>query len=310
MSGALPLLLVLVLLLGVAVVLRPVRTVGPVSRSQAFDAAERHARRVTVVAWALLVPVPVLVTKVVTPLLHGTATGAYLGAVPAVAGGTFVLAHLAGELTWPRPDGPVRRAPLVHRSARDVLPRALTVVTATWSLLLGALLVTAALTGGADGRSLTAAHADGTTSTASPFPGWYYGRVIATATAVVLLLCVAVLALVVRRAAVADTDPSDDRALRRTSARRVLAGVQLVVAWTLAGCVFFATITVRNAQPRWTQALGPDASSVLLGVGTIGALTVAVTAVVVAVVGSRATAGSAERRSGPAVAAAARPGVA
>lgn len=300
MSGALPLLLVLVLLVGVAAVLRPVRTVGPVSRSQAFDAAERHARRVTLVAWALLVPVPVLVTNAVTPQLHGTATGAYLGVVPAVAGGTFLLVQLVGELTWPRPDGPVRRAPLVHRSARDVLPCVLTALTATWTLLLGALLVTAALTAGADGRSLTAAHADGTTSTASPFPGWYYGRVIVTATAAVLLLCLAVLALVVRRAAVADTDPADDQALRRTSARRLLAGVQLVIAWTLAGCLFFATITVRNAGPAWTATLGSGASSVLLAAGMLGALAIAVAAVVVAVVGSRAATGDvAGRTDGP-----------
>jgi len=297
MSGALPLLLVVVALVGVAAVLRPVRTAGPVSRSQAFDAAERHARRVTLVAWTLLVPVPVLATEAVTPQLHGTATGAYLGVVPALAGGTFLLVHLVGELTWPRPDGQVRRAPLVRRRIRDVAPRALTAVTATWTLLLVALLTTCALTSGADGRSLTAEHPDGTTSTSSPFPGWYYGRVMALAVTVVLLLTVAVLALVVRRAAVADTDPADDGALRRTSARRVLAGVQLVVAWTLAGSLFFATITVRNAEPAWTATLGPGSSAVLLAAAMLGTLAITVSAVVVAVLGSRAATGDVASRT-------------
>ncbi|GIG19528.1 hypothetical protein Cch01nite_02520 [Cellulomonas chitinilytica] len=307
MSGALPLLLVLVLLLGVAVVLRPVRTAGPATRSEAFGTAERHAHRVTVVAWAVLVPVPVLVAKTTTPHLHGIATGAFLGTVPAVAGTAFLLVHLVGELTWPRPHGAVRRAPLVRRGFRDVAPRALTALTATWTVLLAALLATSAAAAEADGRSLSAVHADGSRSTGGPFPGWYYGQVIAVATAVVVLLCVAVLALVVRRAAVADTDPADDWALRRVSARRVLAGGQLVVAWTLAGCLFFAANCVRGVEPRWTQALGGSAGVALAGL--LVALAIPVVAVVVAVGASRTPRLDAPPRLGPAVAAAARPRV-
>ena len=52
-----------------------------------------------------------------------------------------------------------------------------------------------------------------------------------------------------------------------TSARRVLAGVQLVVAWTLAGCLFFAANALATVQPRWADAFGPGTSGAVGDVG-------------------------------------------
>lgn len=278
MAGTLPLLLVLLLVGGVGLALRPVRTAGPVSASEAWLAAERHARRVTLGAWALLLLVPWLLAGAVdVPAPMGTD----LAVAPAVGGVAFLVVHLGGELTWPRPAGPVRRAPLVRRGVRDVAPRALSLLTATWAALLTALLVVCGSAAGADGRSLTAAQADGSTSTAGPFPGWYYGRLVLPAAAVVVVLCLAVLALVARRAAVADTAPDDDLELRRTSARRVLAGAQLVLAWSLAGCLFVAANAVHSAEPDW--ATNPS----VVVAGALLSVAIAVGSVVVAVLGTR-----------------------
>ncbi|MGY4643468.1 hypothetical protein [Cellulomonas sp. URHB0016] len=284
MAGAVPLLLVLLLVGGVVAALRPVRTPAHVSASEAWLAAERHARRVTLGAWAVLLVVPWLLAgafDIPAPM------GADLAVAPATGGIAFLVVHLGGELTWPRPAGPVRRAPLVRRGVRDVAPRALSRLTATWAALLAVLLVVCGATAGADGRSLTVAHGERTTSTASPFPGWYYGRVVLPAAVVVVVLCLVALALVARRAAVADTTPDDDLALRRTSARRVLAGVQLVLAWTLSGCLFFAANAVRSAGPRWGTG-GSTASAVVAAGGALLAVTVAVASVVVAVQATRA----------------------
>ena len=52
--------LLALLVAGLAWSLRPVRTLGPATPSQAWIAAERHARRVTAAAWTALIPLPVL----------------------------------------------------------------------------------------------------------------------------------------------------------------------------------------------------------------------------------------------------------
>jgi len=288
MTGWVWLLLVLLLGIGVAWALRPVRTEGPASPSEAWVAAERHARRVTAAAWVVLVPLPVLLAMSAAGYLHGPARGAFVAALPGIAGIAFLVVHAGGELTWPRPQGTVRRAPLVPRRVRDIAPRALSWLAVAWFLLLAVLLTACGLAAGTGGRSLSYAHADGVTSTSSPFPGLYYGRTIAPTMVVLALACLGVLAQVARRAAVADTAPADDTGLRRTSARRVLAGVQLVVAWTLAGCLFFAANCVASVQPRWADAFGPGSAEAVGTVGRFVSLAVLIVSTVVAVRGSRA----------------------
>ncbi|GEK22114.1 hypothetical protein [Cellulomonas xylanilytica] len=281
-------ILVALLVAGLAWSLRPVRTAGPATPSQAWIAAERHARRVSAAAWAALVPLPVLLAAALTGSLSGPSRGAVVAALPAVAGIAFVAVHAAGELTWPRPAGAVRRAALARRRIRDVTPHTLAWLTAAWFAALGVLLTVCALAAGTGGRSLSYAHADQLVSTASPFPGAYYGRTIVPATVLLGLGCVGVLLLVARRAAVSDTSPTDDVALRRTSAARILAGVQLVAACTLAGCLFFAANAVAAVQPRWADAFGRGSSEVVGTVGRLTALVIVIVSVVVAVRASRA----------------------
>lgn len=287
MAVGLVLVLALALVGGVAWALRPTRTDGPTSPSQAWVAAERHARRVTVVAWCVLIPVPVLALLLVTPFLTGLGAGALLSVLPLLAGAAFLGVHLTGELTWPRPAGPLRRAPLVRRRVRDLAPHGLVALTATWSTLLVALLAVCAAAAGTGGRSLSYRSPGDFVSTASPFPGWFYGRGISIALVVVLAGCAAVLLLVARRAAVADTDPADDLALRGSSSHRVLAGVQLVVGATLAGCLFFAANCVRSVEPGWADAFGPGSASTVAGGAALVALGIGITSLVVAVRGVR-----------------------
>ena len=280
--------LVALLVAGLAWSLRPVRTVGPATPSQAWITAERHARRVTAAAWTALVPLPVLLALGVNGTLSGPSRGMVVAALPAVAGIAYLAVHAGGELTWPRPAGAVRRAALVRRRIRDVTPPVLTWWTVGVLVALFLLLGVCALAAGTDGRSLSYGYADGVVSTSSPFPGLYYGRAIAPATALLGLGCLGVLLLVARRAAVSDTSPADDVALRRTSAGRVLAGVQLVTAWTLAGCLFFAANGVASVQPVWADAFGRGSSEAVGTAGRFVSVALLLVSVVIALRASRA----------------------
>jgi hypothetical protein len=257
---------------------------------------------VVAVAWAVLLLVPLLV--IVGPFTHGwNQGGVLLGILPGVAGIAFLLVSGFGELAWPRPAGALRRAPLVRRQVRDLVPRALSILTAVWVGLLATLLLVCGAAAGRDGRSLSYSRAPGTVNRSSPFPGWYYGRPIALTLVVLLLLTVVVLTLVARRPAVSDTSAEADLALRRTSSRRVLAGVQLVVAWTLAGCLYIASNVVRGVEPRWADAFGPGTSTTVAAGCALAAVLIPIVAAVVAVRGSVAKAGVAGARTRTTVAA-------
>ena len=282
MNGVLVLGLAVAVTIGVA--LRPTRTVGPITPSDAWVAASRHAGRVSASAWAALVTAPLLVAVLVVPALAGLTTGLVTGLLPAAGGAAFLAVHALGELTWPRPTGAVRRAALVPRRIRDVAPRRLSALVLGWSVALLALLATCAAVATDDGRGLSWRHGADVTSTSGPFPGWFYGRWLIPAVLLVLLGCVAVLRQVAGRPAVSDTSTEDDAALRRLSARRVLAGVQLVLGGTLAGCLGTASQALRGTQGGAVDgvALGDPVVVALALVGSLLSVAVAVTSVVVA----------------------------
>ena len=288
----LPVLVVVLALVAVTAVvgamLRPTSTAGPVSPSEAWIAAVQHAGRVSATAWTGLVAAPLLVAVALVPALTGRATGLATGLLPVAGGAAFLTILAVGELTWPRPTGAVRRAPLAPRGARGLAPRGLVRLTAAWSLSLGALLVLSGLAADDDGRSLTWRLSEVATSGAGPFPGWYYGVPLGLAALVVLAGCSGVLRLIARRPAVSDTAACDDTALRQLSARRLLGGVQLVVAWTLAGCLFFAADCLRRTQGGEFDGVTLG-SPVLVAIGILGMCAAPVVMVVSAVVASRST---------------------
>ncbi|MGV8968482.1 MAG: hypothetical protein ACOH2F_19635 [Cellulomonas sp.] len=220
--------------------------------SDAAAAARRHSATVNALALTGLFGSMVLALIAVSGPPSGLTQGVLLGLTPAAAGITFAAVQALGELTWPRPTGTLRRAPLTRRTAADVAPRWLRRVTWAWAALT-ALTLVACGAASDDGRGITrdftsviAGSPVSGSSGASPFPGWFYGVPLLIATALVLLATEGVLRLIARRPAVMDAAPEWDLELRRLSARRLLRGSQLVLGWTLVGVLFLAGTTVRG----------------------------------------------------------------
>ena len=144
--------------------------------------------------------------------------------VPITFGVVHTLVLAAGELTWPRPEGEVRRARLVHRGLLDAAPRWLVRSAAVAVALAAVTLVGGALLADSDGRSFS--YGDpfrGGLGTASPFPGAFYGvpgrrRPARPGPRRRRSRCW----IVANRPAVATEDEGIETALRRASAHRVL----------------------------------------------------------------------------------------
>ena len=181
----------------------------------------------------------------------GLSAGLWTGLLPALAGAAFLGAHAVGEATWPRPAGQVRRAGLERRTIRDLAPRLGRTAVATWAVSLAVALLTFGLAADETGRAVSVTFEDGS-STAGPFPGWFYGAPLLGATAIVLLATWGTLHLVATRPAVSDAAPRWDAALRRLSAHRVLRGAQTVLGLTLVGVLWFAGTALHSAGGAYT----------------------------------------------------------
>lgn len=235
----------LVVLVGpVWLVVRLVRGRGTPGPTGAADAARRHATAVSTLSWTALTVTLVAGLAIVAARPVNLVQGLLYGVVPAVAGTTLAVVQGIGELTWPRPEGTVRRAPLVRRTVLDVAPRGLLRLFLGWAIALGLVLTVTGILS-SSGREITRAWPDGSSS-AGPFPGWFYGVPLVVATGVVVLATAAALRLIARRPAVSDTAPEWDMALRRMSAHRLLRGSQLVLGLTLAAVLFFTGVAVRS----------------------------------------------------------------
>ena len=244
---------------------RPAPTLGA-----AADRARRHALVVDVLAWVLLVLALFGGFAAVSAQPLSLQQGLLLGLVPAVSGTLFALVHAAGDLTWPRPTGTVRRAPLVRRTVRDVAPTRLRRALWSWVGILTVGLVSAGLVADETARAFPRSGADWT-SASGPFPGWFYGGPLLTAAAVVLLAAELTLLLVARRPVVADADPAWDLGLRRLSAHRVLRGTQAVLGLTTAGVLAVAGTAILNAAqgPVLNGITYPHAGLRVLGIALV-----------------------------------------
>lgn len=236
--------------------------------------ARRHMNVATGWAWTGFAAAAALAVLLVTHVHLLITTLIVVALTPAAVGTVFLLVHLLGELTWPRPDGSVRRAALHPRSARQVIGASLVTWTGALALVLVGVLLVGGLTADRPGLSVTRMSADGlTTASSGAYPGWPLAGPLLVATAVVVVLTVLVLRLVVARAAVADTHELDDLALRRTSAARVLAGSQLVLGLTAAGVLLLvsstwhslvATIELNGADATGLPGEGVSAAGIAL----------------------------------------------
>lgn len=161
--------------------------------------------------------------------------------IPITFGVVHTLVLAAGELTWPRPQGEVRRARLVHRGILDAAPRWLVWMAEGAFALTVTTLVGGALLADADGRSVSygyeIAGAAGL-STASPFPGLVYGVPAGVGLLVLALATATALWIVANRPAVATADDGIETALRRASAHRALRVAVGVPLFVTGGLLF------------------------------------------------------------------------
>lgn len=267
--------LLLVALLAVAVALATalVRRTPP-SPDQSVAAARAHARRGVVAATGVgaVAAVGTAVSGLGNSAPGGLGVTALL--VPTAFGVGALLCLLVAELTWPRPDGAVRRADLVHRGPLDAAPRWL--VRAAAVVLVGAAVVLGggALLADGSGRGYAWVTSDGVFSgTSTPFPGAFYGVPAALGLVVVWALAVAGLRVVAERPAVTLEDPATETALRRASAHRLLrtaVGTTAVVAGGLLAVGGNALGSAASFDAAWGPAPwlagGLGVAAVLVGV--------------------------------------------
>ncbi|WP_156119106.1 hypothetical protein [Modestobacter caceresii] len=256
-----PLLTVLVLAGAVALGVGIVRR-SPPSREASVAAARRHARSASVAAVALgaVAALATAAREVGNTSPGGLGVTALL--VPIVFGIVHTLVLAAGELTWPRPQGEVRRARLVRRGALDAAPRWLVRTAAIAAGLAAAVLTGGALLADETGRRVThgsTAYGNPAWSTASPFPGLFYGRLAAIGLLVLAVVTAGALWVVANRPAVATEDDRIEGALRRASAHRVLRAAVAATLVVAGGLLLVGGMAASNVGalplPGWAGAL-------------------------------------------------------
>jgi hypothetical protein len=236
--GLVPLGLLLAVVVTVALGTAVVRR-SPPSREAAVGAGRAHALQSA--GAALLLGFLAAGYVGATQLGNGSPGGLGVTAllVPITFGIVHTLVLAAGELTWPRPEGEVRRARLVHRGLLDAAPRWLVRLAVAAAALATVTLVGGALLADADGRSFS--HGDpfrGGLGTASPFPGAFYGIPAGVGLLVLALTAAVALRIVANRPAVATEDEGIETALRRASVHRVLRVAVGVPLFVIGGLLF------------------------------------------------------------------------
>ena len=200
------------------------------------------------------------------PLPRPAGSGPVIAVAPFVVAISYCVARYVGELTWPRPKGEVRTAPLVRRTIWATGGARLIGVLATAGLLAISLTVAGAV-GDGSGRGLHTAglvspYGGLITTTVGPFPGWYFGIPMLIGLGLSLLTTILTLNLITRRPPLTALVPAHDAAIRRTSADRLLAGVQLCLGlalggvWWIAGHAIYAASS--DADGSWIFTLNGD----------------------------------------------------
>ena len=237
---------------------------SPPSRETAVAAGRRHAVHTAGAAVLLgsLAAVHVGAAQLGNSSPGGLGITALL--VPITFGVVHNLVLAAGELTWPRPQGEVRRARLVHRGLLDAAPRWLVRLAVLATVLAATTLVNGALLAGEDGRSVSYGYevAMGRgMSTAGPFPGSFYGVPAGAGLLVLALVTALALRIVANRPAVATAHDGVETALRQASTHRVLRVAVGVPLFVTGGLLFV------GGQAVHSVATGTGGSSLLVVVG-------------------------------------------
>jgi hypothetical protein len=263
--GLVPLGLLLAAVVTVALATAVVRR-SPPSREAAVAAGRTHAVHSAGAALLLgfLAAGYVGATQLGNDSPGGLGVTALL--VPITFGVVHTLVLAVGELTWPRPEGAVRRARLVHRGLLDAAPRWLVRLAAVAVGLAVVTLVGGALLADADGRSFTDGNPlQGGLATASPFPGSFYGLPAGIGLLVLALTTAVALRIVANRPAVATEDEGIETALRRASTHRVLRVAVGVPLFVTGGLLFVGgralhSVATNGAASGLLDAAGAAAS--------------------------------------------------
>ncbi|MFC0646826.1 hypothetical protein [Cellulomonas phragmiteti] len=259
------------------------RTVAP---STEAARALRHATLPAAVATAVLLLGVLGVATWVTagvPALPVRPDGRAVACAPIAAALAFLLVHAVGELTYPRPSGDVRTADLTTRTVADVAPRPLRVLTWSWAGALVTLLAAGTLT--ATGPRHLDRVVDGWISRGTPYLGSWYAVPLTVGVVVLLAATAGVLHLVATRPAVGGVGPGWDLALRRRTGARILRGVQLALALTLAGALLMTSWTLHRVAepiPTLTPATAVPEVAVLAQLVLVVAVSVGVAGTAVA----------------------------
>lgn len=220
-----PFLLVLVVAAAVATVTAVLRR-DPSYSERPVRAVHAHAGWTSAAA-AIAAVVVGLVAAVASPLgIDPGAIGVRGIVIICAAACAHLFATLVGELTWPRPEGQVRRARLERRGLLDAAPRWL-IRTTTVALAATTLTIAVgAMMADPDGRSYSVQVDEFTTqwrmTVGDPFPGPVYGVPAAVGLLAVVLLALVALRVIADRPATNTADDSVEDGLRRASAHRVL----------------------------------------------------------------------------------------
>jgi hypothetical protein len=252
------LVLLLPVVLGMAaLVLAGVLRGSPPSRERAVAAARRHAGLGSAAA---LVAAGAAALWVGTTRLDDGGPGS-LGVTALLVPIAFGVVHTAvlgvAELTWPRPEGTVRRARLERRGLLDAAPRWLVRTTVAAAATAATTITLGAVLAAPDGRSILV-RTSSVVATASPFPGLFYGRPAALGLLLLTAVTAGALWIVATRPAVATEDERVETALRRASVHRVLRGAAaatLVVAGGLLGAAGSAVWSVSTSTGEQVLAV-------------------------------------------------------
>jgi hypothetical protein len=266
---------------------------GPTARS-----ARRHE---SLVAWvAVVAGVATAIVLLAVPLAFPQSAPGALGAVTPLAATTvYALVRALGEATWPRPRGEVRVAQLARRTPWSIA-RARSWGVAISAAALVSILVIAGLTADATGRGITLTQSPLSWVTITPYPGFAYGVPLLVALAATIAATWFALATITRRRPLPGVPAAHDDAVRRTSAARLLAGVQLGVGVTLGAVMAVVGSAVANVASNVSGAANPlDPSTDLLGTAgmvlAVAGICVGLASLVVALL----AAGSRQVRPGP-----------
>lgn len=255
----------LILLIPVAIIYIVWNRPNPETGNAAIDFSRARINRIFRGAGIVGVFTGILAWNIFpSDLVNVTAVPGLLAALgPFIAGAMYALVALIGESTWASPQGATRSASLAARGTIAAPDRPSAIALGAWTVLLAVILVIFGLIASPSGRALP--HPGGLVAPpdadiltrgrlygeSGPFPGWAYGVPLLIGLAVLLAITLLAARQIARRPAVWGTGTDDDAHLRQLSATRLVRGVQLAIACTIAGVLWFAAAAAGNGGHWW-----------------------------------------------------------